>query len=418
MKRCLSLFLILGLIVVLAVPVSAAGNESGWIELLEYSSVQSNGENWFTVNGTTGAVSIPIMGEKRLRKVDMLVWNPTGQRFSSASVTAGGRTTTLYVYAIGSNMTRVCGYVPDAWYEVITIDLKKSTTTAQTYEVLSCKVTPVGVQEFVASASVLIGGVTYPTETAIDLGSYLNEHVATPYTARIDVADWAKYDSLTIWGSVALASIDSMRATLSTSGLPMEVNYFTQNDSGSWTEIVMDVNPSTGGVDNEGVSQETPYYGTYLFCVEIDLSNVDRTILDPLYLYVTGNYHDMYGATFTCMYVNGHVYTADTSAVSWWQRFTAFMHELFSGDSSDADEFGSTMESQSSAMQDAVDQMDQVTKPPVEDLDVSLDEYMDDTSMEGVNGVLDSIFQNDLIVTMMTICLTCALCSYVLYGKR
>ena len=46
MKRCFSLLLVVGLIAVLAVPVSADEQVDGWIELLEFASVQANNENW------------------------------------------------------------------------------------------------------------------------------------------------------------------------------------------------------------------------------------------------------------------------------------------------------------------------------------------------------------------------------------
>lgn len=418
MKRLILFTVVVALISVLAVPVYAS-NDSGWIELLEYSSVQDDGDNDFIVNGTSGSVTIPILGEKKLRRVDMLILTPSGHRFTSASVTAGGSTTNLDVLAVGGFLTRVVGYIPNTSYKQLTVNFKKSSTSPQTYEVLSCKVTPIGVQEFVVTATVYFNGATYSTGRNIDIaGTTPDNHISTMYQMRIDVKDWQKYDSLSVWGSIDAGSIDSVRASVSTTALSMNVNYFQANDSGGWTDIVMDVNPSTGGIDNTGAQLETPFYGKYLYALEIDLTNVDRTLTDPLYIYITGHYDDMFGATFNCQYVNGSVVTADTSDVTWWNRFTSFMTGLFSPSDPDAEDFGSTMESQAGELEDAVDELDQVTKPDVDDLDISLDEYLGGDGMAPVSGFFDAIFSNQVLVTMLIIALTCAFASYALFGKR
>lgn len=416
MRRLLTSVLALILVLGLAVPVSA-DSSSGWIELLEFSSIQANGENTFII-GSSGKLSIPVHVEKRFRKVDILLSNPSGQRFSSATCTVNGKTNNLEVLAIGGNLTRIVGYIPDAYYDVISIDLKKETSTQQTYEVLSWKVTPVGDQEFVCDARVLIDGGYYGINELIDLTAVTpNDHAATMTQVRIEVRDWAKYDNLSIWGSSDGLSIDSIRASLNTSGLPMQVNLFQYNDAGSWTEFVFDIDPYTGEIDG-GAAMSTPFYGKYLYCVTVDLAGVDRTQVGIVALYLTGHYDTMYGATFNCQFVNGHVNTADTTAVTWWGRFTTFMTNLFSPSDPDAEDFGSTMESQADEIQDAVDELDQVTKPDVEDLDISLDEYLGGDGMAPVNGVFDAIFSNEIVVTMLVIALTCAFASYALFGKR
>lgn len=411
MKRYVTVVLALILVLAFAVPVSAAA-DSGWIELLEYSAIQANGENWFTMSGTSGSVSISVQGEKRLRKVDILLWNPTGQRPSAASCSVGSKTTNLEVFAIGANLTRIVGYLPDSFYETIRIDLKKNTTSSQTYEVLSWKVTPVGVQEFLCDASVYMKsfGVSGTYGVPYDIPLYFDGSESgsdgADYIARIDVLDWEKYDSLSIWGSVTSASIESIRASIDTTALDYVVNF-------------IDAEAYEFAVDGDPTYWVTSEWGKYLFNITIDLSGVDRSLTQsPLLVYITGSYDLTVQAYFNCQYVNGSVTTADTSNVSWWYRFTTFMTSLFSPADSDAEDFGSSMESQAGAMEDAVDELDQVTKPDVDDLDISLDEYIDGDGMAPVNGVLTAIFSHDMVVTMLIITLTCAFASYALFGKR
>lgn len=412
MKRYVTVVLALILVLAFAVPVSAAPADSGWIELLEFSAIHPNGENWFTMSGSTGSVSISVQGEKRLRKVDILLWNPTGQRPTAASCSVGTKTTNLEVFAIGANLTRIVGYLPDAFYENIRIDLKKSTSSSQTYEVLSWKVTPVGVQEFLCDASVYMQsfGVSGTYGVSYDIPLYFDSSESgsdgAAYLARIDVRDWEKYDSLSIWGSVTSASIESIRASIDTTALDYVVNF-------------IDAESYEFAVDGDPTYWVTTEWGKYLFNITIDLSGVDRSLTQsPLLVYITGSYDLTVQAYFNCQYVNGSVTTADTSNVSWWYRFTTFMTSLFSPADSDAEDFGSVMESQAGAMEDAVDELDQVTKPDVDDLDISLDEYIDGDGMAPVNGVLTAIFSHDMVVTMLIITLTCAFASYALFGKR
>lgn len=351
MKKLFSLVLAVALISVLAVPVSAA-NSSGWYEVLEHSSIQSNGENWFTV-GQSGKLVIPLNTEKRLRKIDLLIWNPSGQRFTSASCTWVGKTTTLDIYAVGSNLTRIVGYLPDAFYETITIDLKKSTTSSQTYEVLSCKVTPIGLQEFAASADVTVDGTVYPTDHLITVAG--ESGVESPATSSIlvTVYDWQKYDSLTIWGSATDLPITSIRASIYTAGIPFTVSYMDIESAGAWYEHD---EYESGYTDGDIYSGEDWVNGSatiipegkYLFCITLDLSNVERTLSTyHLLVWFTGLYEPIWGYTFNCQYVNGQVVTADTSGLTWWNRFTSFMNGLFGSNDSNGvlDDLGDSSDS-------------------------------------------------------------------------
>lgn len=419
LKRSLAaLALAFVLIISTIEPVTAqAAETSGWVELLEFSSIQADGSNTFTMT-SSGKLSIPVYAEKRFRKVDILISNPSGQRFTSATCTVGTKTNTLEVLAIGGNLTRIVGYIPDAFYEAITIDLKKSTATTQTYEVLSWKVTPVGDQEFVCDARVFITGGYYGINEHIDIGQVTpDQHVATAIQTRIDIMDWAKYDNITIWGSTDGLSIDSIRASLNTAGLPIEVNLFQCNDAGSWTEFVFDIDPYTGEIDG-GAAMSTPFYGKYLYCISIDLAGVDRAQTGYITLYLTGHYDTMYGATFNCQYVNGHVYTADTSAVTWWNRFTEFFTNLLGSNSADGENFAEEMEEQAQDMEDAVDQMEQVTRPPVEDLDVSIDAYVTMGGMAQIADIYAVLMNNTLVMGAIMITMLLSLAAYVIFGKR
>lgn len=417
-RKVCSLLLAVSLIVVLAVPVMAADEDSAWVELLEFSSVNDTGQYIFSFT-KSGTMNIPLPQQMRIRKVDMLISTPSGEQPISVSVTANSQTFDLTINKIASDLIRVSGYVPNTLYSTLIVKFQKSTSTRTYYQILSCKVSGMGMQEYQASADVRIENVTYSTNQHIDLtGVTPDEHAATSYQARINVYDWEKFDQLSVWGSVDGASIDSIRATLGTAGLPMETNFYQYNDAGTWTEYVFETDPSHDYALESGASLSTPFYGKYLYCITIDLSNVDRTSTEPIYVYMTGHYDTMYGASYNCQYVNGSVYVADTSSMTWWKRFTSFMTGLFEGDSQDAEDFQQDAAQKGEEMDDLNNQFQDTTKPSVDDIPTDLDGYVPQTDIAEVKSSFSLITQNSLFSTFLMMGLTVALIAYILYGKR
>lgn len=413
------LALALAVLLTAVVPVTAqAADVSGWTELLEFTSVSPSGSNIFKM-GSSGTLAISLPFETRLRKVDILLTNPNGQRPTSATCTLNGNTTNLEIYSIGGSLTRICGYIPDGYHTIIPISLKKGTSSLQTYEVLSWKVTPLGDQEFVCDARVYMLGGYYGIDEHIDIAATdPNTHHATMLQTRIDINDWMKYDKISVWGSSDMLSIDSIRASLGTAALPITVNYFEQNDAGEWVESVFVNDPYHEYVIESGSSLTTPFFGKYLFNVFIDLTGVDRSKVDPIHVYLTGNYDQKFGATFNCQFVNGSVTTADTAPVSWWHRFTSFMSSLFQADSPEADQFENDMQQQGQEVQDAADEIDTVTRPALEDVDVDIGQYIDAEGSQQAADIMGQLFSSNLVVTMVMISLMVALASFIIFGKR
>lgn len=413
MKRFLCLLAAFTLVVSLALPVSADESASSWTELLQYATVNDSGSN--VISYTTGAsISIPTPKYMRCTKIDMLITYTSGTKPDSVNVRYTSNTYPLTVQEINATTARVYGDIPDTLYANVLIEFSRSATTTSYLEVLSCRVSSVVTQDFTADAYVLWSGSYYSTATQIPLDAATSENVATDYQVAVVCYDWHKFDQVTIWGSVTDASLQSIRVSVGSNALPFTVNYIDVESSGTWAEWVVDAGGDTGA------SLGSSMYGKYLFAVTVDLSSLDRVdnATNYLWCYINGNFIDTYGAVFNCQSVGGSIYVPDTSDASWWTRFTDFMTDLFNRDDSDSEEFESTMESQGAALEDAVDQMDQVTRPAVEDLDAGLDSYVSSDDMVAFGTVLEGFVGNNLILTMLMITLTVALVAYVLYGKR
>ena len=337
MKRILSLILGAALVVVLAVPVNASESGSAWIELLEFSTVDNSGQNWFRYI-SSAVVSVPTPYSMRLAKIDMLITYPSGQIPSKVQVSYNDTFYNLTITAIDSTTARVYGKIQNNFYSDVRIHFSRNSDAQSYLEILSCKVTPLPQQEVLASAQVLIGGAYYPQNHIIEVpGNELSESAYAQI--RIDVLDWQKYDMVTIWGSATTFALSSIRATINKTALPYELTYIESFPTGETVDYNYNYTYTEnysggGGYGNVYGSGDTAieFGGKILYAMRIDLTNIDRTLTHPMNIYLTGVYYGMYGYTFNCQYVSGNIIVPDTSNASWWNRFTNFMSDLFGSD--------------------------------------------------------------------------------------
>ena len=342
-RRCLSL--LVALFVAFSVVFSNGGivsaaqdpeSPGGWIEILEFSSVQTNNENWFQVSGGSGSFTLQLHTEKRLSRVDMLVWHQTADYPISASV--GNKS--LQVIRIENNLSRICGLIPNAYYEKLTVTFGVSTRTSATWELLSCRVTPFSQTDYNAQAELYQAG-DLPHYTIPTVQEFYGDGSGNTVPSQfcVVVKDWQKYDSITIIGSVQGFGLNSIRASVGSVGLPYTLTYTSTNSNGSdtsyylWSDVkeyVTDDTEYQGSITGSAFEM-TLYDGKVLFNLTIDLTGIDRSLPYQFTVWFTGLFPD--NAYIVQMVgVTGSVITADTTDVTWWGRFTSFMEGLFASD--------------------------------------------------------------------------------------
>lgn len=408
--------------------VAHAEEGSAWTELLEYSTVNDSGQNWFKYT-STATVSIPTPYSMRLTKIDLLITYPTSTAPTKVEVYYNGTYYALEMRRIDSNTSRVIGTIQQNFYSDVRIRFTRSSTAVSYLEILSCRVSQIVNQEVVADAQVVVGNSYFPTGTNIEVSG--NEVSDTAYSQiRIDVADWMKYDTITIWGSATTMGLSSVRATVGTVGLPFEMSYIQTLATGETADYTYrytyNENYSGGGGYGNGygdINTAVEYNGKILFCITIDLSGVDRTLnyngtAHPMYVYLTGVYAGLYGYSFNCQYVNGSIEIPDKTEVTWWNRFTKFMRDLMNPNSSEADAFQQDAEQQAGELEDMNQQLEQIQKPPVEDIQMGVDGYVSPSDVATVNSEFGNFTQHPMVLAMTMISLTVALVAYILYGKR
>lgn len=69
-------------------------------------------------------------------------------------------------------------------------------------------------------------------------------------------------------------------------------------------------------------------------------------------------------------------------------------------------------------MEDMNQQMDEIERPPVEDLDMDIGDYVAPSDVSLVNSHFGAITNHSMVVTMLMLSLTVALVAYILFGKR
>ena len=371
MKRCLSLLLVVGLIVVLAVPVSAEeGSYGGWIELLETATVDNSGSNLVTTSSTSHFFRIKTPDHMWCTKVDMLITHAAGRAPKHVKVRYNGGYYTLTKVAIDDRTTRVFGdNIPDALYADLVFEIVKNDTYTDYYQILSCRVTPLAKQDYAAEAY-LYRSVTdssplkAPANYTVD-GNGADYMHTMGHLIKVHITDWRKYDAITIYGSFSKVGLNSIRPSIGNKGLPYEINYTVSNPTYAENKGFVDTNyylwsdekyyehdeSYQGSIEGSTVGEvvvgtDIGYGGNILYTMTIDLTGVDRSITNDLVVYFTLVYDSQAGYAANVQNVTGSINTADTSSVSWWSRFTSFMNDLFGSKDSDAlDDLGSSSDS-------------------------------------------------------------------------
>ena len=412
MKRLFSLVLALALISVLPLPVSADELYNPWTDILDLTTVNNAGTNYFAFNKST-TINIDAGYESVVSYIDMVWFCGYGApdsiylwRNNSSSARLP-----LTIKRIGtSNFYRVYGNVSGYTLRNFKFDITSNTAYSGTsayrsYEIRSCRIAGT-IATYDVGMSYIVSpdpAEEWSKNVCFDPLVDMEYGIATPYTFQIIPDDWALYDYIDILVSTQGATIDSVVVEHNGRAIP-----FTTTDHGT------SYAGATFTSDYDGA-----IFGDSYTMIHVDLTTIQHSSSISPTITVTGFYNNGIWASVGWHSAIGYVRDAERGGVlHWFNQAKEFLTSLFSPADPDADDFCSSMESQAGELQDAVEEMEQVTKPDVDDLDISLDEYMDAADMAPVNGVLTAIFSNDIVVSMLLIALTCAFAAYALFGKR
>lgn len=439
-KRALPVLLTLAIAVTAifggAVKVSAAdlSDKAGWINLLDYTTVES-GSNFFVVSGTK-EVTISLPFQTNLFYVDMVLYlNGSGLTAAKAIWPRSGSSTSLDIYSLGNSLYRVYGTVPSGNYSTFKLSLTSSGTSYVTCQSLRvCTVSGTLTPE---TGYIYADGATQVEMTSPGkLISYVAyaEGGASGYgveAVRFNSRYWYKYDCVEFIFQVVCYDINIVVATVGDYNCPVSLTYF-QNDN------------DTGG----------SRMGNYYVIASVDLSGVPRDLAYDLSLSVTCGVtttqcdiylHDVYGITyietpsplqywFRTLFGNlstwftdviNSVNTGFTNLKTWlsdgFQSVVNKLDMLVNGSSEHqgaVDEFGQEVEDQTNEIGGMVGELDKVEKPDIGEVDISIGGLLGTSDMDGFNRIVSMLWDNAFIHRIMVMSALVMLVSYVLYGKK
>lgn len=397
-----------------------ASEESAWTELLKFSTVNDSGSNWFKYT-TSATVSIPTPYSMRLTKIDMLITYPASTGPTNVEVYYNGTYYALEMRRIDETTSRVYGTIQNNFYSDVRVRFTRGNAQVSYLEILSCRVSQVMRQEVSASAQVFVDNTYYSVSTNINIPGDDNPiyaNINSDAIIRIDVQDWMKYDTLSVWGSSESLAVSSIRVNVGTLGVPFDVSYMSNVESNEWTEWVTDY-----GGDSGCMLTFPHFYGKTLYCITIDLQQLDRTYnfngsSYPMYIYLTGTFPADIGYSFNCQYVNGSVIVPDKTDAAWWTRFTDFMRDLMNPASSHVNQFQHDAEVAVGELENANDQLQEVERPDVEQVVTDFEQFVPQADVQFVGSEMAALTSNGLFSTLLLMGLGVALIGYILYGKR
>lgn len=106
------------------------------------------------------------------------------------------------------------------------------------------------------------------------------------------------------------------------------------------------------------------------------------------------------------------------SVVAYFNSLFDLMETYFGQDDTEAEQFQDDAGNKADELDDLNNQLQEATKPPIGDIQVDIDNYIDSDSAHSYAGALSALTSSNLLVTMMCMVLTIAFVGYILYGKR
>lgn len=379
----------------MATTAHAVDNESSWTQVLDFATVNNSGDNYFVVNNS-GRIFYDLPQRTYCVWIDMLV-NTSDNPITSAYSIWQGSKTQLTVSPVGDNLCRIYGRMSYHTYSQLILEINCSGTGY--YEVLSCKVSNLLYNSFSVRGKMQVtSGETVTVEQA-DAGTSCFANITNEYAsweAMVWSAEnWKLYDTLSFTFCVRSGSVSSITAQHDNKFVPVTVSPIIDGD---------------GGYSNGSI---------WRFEVTIDLSGLDRTSNKIPYIYLSGESDTDYSQYIQLLRTTGYVEsdTPDLLKV-YFDRLFATLIDLFGDDAGSSAGFQEEAGQQRDELDDMNQQLENVTKPPVDGIQMDVNDYIDSGDTRALSIALAGLTGDSLMIRMMCIVLTIALVGYVLYGKR
>ena len=323
MKRILSFFLGAALIVTLAVPVSADELYNPWTDLMDLTTVNGSGTNYFAFNNST-TINIDAGYESVVGYIDMVWFCGYGAPDSIYlwRNNSPNARLPLTIKRIGtSNFYRVYGNVSSYTMRNFKFDITSNTAyngtgSYRSYEIRSCRIAG-SIGTYNVGMSYMVSpdpSERWSKNVCFDPIVDMEYGIAIPYVFEIHPTDWTLYDYVDILVSTQSATIDSVVVEHNGRAIP-----FTTTDHGT---------SYAGGTFTSDYDGAT--FGDSYMMLHIDLTTIQHSSSITPKILITGFYNNGIWASIGWDSAIGYVRDAERGGVlHWFNQAKEFLTGLF-----------------------------------------------------------------------------------------
>lgn len=429
----------------MVVPAKATGIDNyDFIDLLDYTTVGTYNNFIWTVAGDN-MVSIDMPSSGLVQYIDLLVESETSD-FEVYYQKPNGSEQLLTKSSIGNGLYRVYGTVSK--WRVESVDLRLAYGVAGWINFLRADISMVSTSHFFTPCSGLFEAMEFYEYLYRDPSTsdpaYIEDvfdgelEADTAFTLTMEVPLWRNFDYIDIELALLTEEITSISAYYGDIVLPVDVSEYSGAADDRSQRIV------TMRVDMRGLNKQ--------------LEDKYGNPLEPVF-YVSGNLSPLKTFKVHILNCSGYVITNDVNPLYYYfrdlgNRISGFFSDLgdsfasqFDGlkshlsglvqsvidaiyDANSDDPSGDVtvpteteatedpVATQESVMEDLVDQMDDVTKPSIDDVEADISDIADADSLVLATSGLGVLMENSILAPVFTLCLIFSVASYVLFGKR
>ena len=484
MKRILVLALALILAVsFLAVPSYAAEFDNDmWMNVLEYSTVNDSGGNYFSCN-TTGSAVFNVTPGTTINYIDMLL-KITGGAPSSVTISsvAGSNPVELNIISVGNGLYRVYGDTENRVVSAFKLNFTFSKDVQHFISFLSLSA-GIGDRYYMPTVGMMSGNVAEgsirlvydPDSTEIAGTSVVvdSDDDIQDYLLYLECSDWQKFDYIDYQVYITeVSSLDGITATFGDLSLPISLSYVDQTyDNAFYVSIRVDLT----GIDRTASKDNYPmvilsgvcnYDFNYFALMSVTgILKVDQV---PWYLYLFNkwksvssswwdglnsilsswqtdwndwvsdweksivsiySYIDSLRASFDTglSMIANSIQTFKDSFLTFVSDVKDFWSSLFDNldaiyqaltATGDNEDFADNVDQQGEKLDQMDNALNSVTKPALDRVDTNISGIVSDTDLANTAHVYTYIIDDNIMAPALTMVTILAMMSFALFGKR
>lgn len=428
-KRTVPVILVLAVFIsYLVSPVSASSYaDSDGYDLLDYVSVNDGG-NGFSFSEGEYELTFQMPVQRSYSYFEILTSHSfySGNEIDFYVSYDGTNYTKLVREVITSNFSRFYGDVTYRAYDRMYLKVVTSVAKYYRFNLLSFKCYSSPAESFDLGCDVFLSTLGEWFEDYKEPGSpkYIefphyvgNSPLITSFESGIGIEHWKKFDFIDItvhfYGYGFTGIYPHLDAGLGIN-IPYTYKYVTEDAS-----LDMEDN---GLIGSNSLSN-------YYCQITLDLRDIPKTAGDYLTVDFSGMYDSAVTSFFYFFECYGYLDIPEPSffprimqsLTGWFEGIFGYLESLVDGDTTHedaAESFDDSVQDQSGELDDMIDIMDSVAKPDVESIDLSVDQYVDQSDVSSLVSPLAVFFSGNIFGPMVFMTILLATVSYILFGKR